>query len=544
MQLLSMLTILLTAIIVLSSNYLFLNIRQRNEAKSLATFVAGILNTNGNDVSALHELDSFSGFRVMVYTYDKQLIFDSLPDSEEIISTDNAALKAAAAQGTGEHSGSFTLFGKNVYSYALQLDSGAFLQVSATSTLFENIFVPLIVPLIFMFFLLYLLCVILSWFLTENITKPINEISLTDFNNLNRAEIYPELAPFMNKIKAQTNEIERQIVKLKTRKTRFQTVSENISEGVLILDADCNILSMNKSAEKIFGVIEENAVHTPLNRIARNTELGPALQSATEGKHGFAVVAFGEKAFNAFYSPVFENGIVCGIVLLLLDITEKLESEKIRKEFTANVSHELKTPLTTILGYSQVINNGIAKPEDITGFSKKIEKEASRLITLIDDIIKLSHLDEQKQITEPQTVHLIPVVSDVLDRLRINASNKNITLESSGTDFTVQGDLMQLTELVYNLCDNAIKYTPDGGRVAVVTGDRFIKVTDNGIGIPEEYHERIFERFFRVDKSHSKSVNGTGLGLSIVKHIAEKYNAHIIVDSTSGKGTSITVSFE
>lgn len=544
MQWLSMITIILTAAIVLGSNYTFLNMRIKNETKSFATVIASMLNVNGGNVSTLSSLDTLNEFRITIYGSERKLIFDSIPSLKATSFENNAALKAAEEYGSGESQGHFTPYSKNTYSYAVRLENGLIVQVSGTASLVTKIFAPLIAPLVLMFVLIYIFCVILSWFLTENITKPINEISLTDFDNPKRPEIYPELAPLMNKIKAQNNEIERQMVKLKTRKTRFQTVSENINEGVLILDADCNILSMNKSAEKIFGASEESVIHTPFSKISKDNDLLSALKSARMGNNGFIVTRLGEKAFNAFYSPVFENGAVCGIVLLLLDITEKLESENMRKEFTANVSHELKTPLTTILGYSQIINNGIAKPEDIVGFSKKIEKEASRLITLIDDIIKLSHLDEQKNIAENHPVHILPLVNDILDRLRISAKQKDVLLEYAGSDFVLNGDLMQISELIYNLCDNAIKYNVNGGKVSVTTGSRFIKVTDTGIGIPEEYHERIFERFFRVDKSRSKSVNGTGLGLSIVKHIAEQYNAQITIDSALGKGTTITVSFD
>lgn len=544
MRLLITLMLLLTTVIVLSSNYTFFKIRLKNEVKSCATIAAGLLNANGSDVSALSGINALGDFCITLYDSDEKLVFDNRTSADSISFSDSRAVMSAKENGVGETSDDFSLFGENTYSYAIRLEDGSVLQISSTSNLMTKIFSPLIIPLVFMFVLFYILCNIIAWFLTENIIKPIKEIRLTDIDSFDYQKIYPELKPLISKIKAQNNEIKRQLVKLKTRKTRFQTVSANINEGLLTLDTELNILSMNGSAERIFSSSEERVIHTPLADITNDNSLISALQSAKSGNNGFIIATIGEKSFNAFYSPVFENGNVCGILLLLLDITEKLESENIRKEFTANVSHELKTPLTTILGYSQIINNGIAKPEDVIGFSQKIEKEASRLIVLIDDIIKLSHLDEQKAVSEPQAVHFCGIVNDVLDRLRINADKKNITLETSGCDFTIMGNLMQLFELVYNLCDNAIKYTPDGGVVSVVTGDRFIKVTDNGIGIPKEYHERIFERFFRVDKSRSHSVNGTGLGLSIVKHIAKQHNAQITIESALGKGTSITVRFD
>lgn len=379
--------------------------------------------------------------------------------------------------------------------------------------------------------------------LTENVIRPVRDISLIAPEYRKITEIYPELEPIIGKIRAQNHEIERQLLKLRRRKTRFQTVSENIGEGLLTLDTDGNILSINKSGTVILGVSEEEALHSSFAAIMHNAELTPAINKVLGGSKEFVTAMLDGRSYNIFFSPVYERDTVCGIVVLLLDVTERAATEKLRREFTANVSHELKTPLTTILGYSQIIGAGIAKPEDIKGFAEKIEKEASRLITLINDIIKLSKLDEHAPVQEPQPVDIKQLADDAAETLRISAKSRNIEITVEGESFTVVGNRVQLSELIFNLCDNAVKYNRDGGRVDITLHGRTLTVADTGIGIPEKYQSRIFERFFRVDKSRSKSVNGTGLGLSIVKHIAELYGAEITVESTVGEGTAIAVKF-
>lgn len=379
--------------------------------------------------------------------------------------------------------------------------------------------------------------------LTENVIRPVRDISLIAPEYRKITEIYPELEPIIGKIRAQNHEIERQLLKLRRRKTRFQTVSENIGEGLLTLDTEGNILSINKSGTVILGISEEEALHTGFAAVMRNAELTSAINKVLGGNKEFVTAVLDGRSYNIFFSPVYERNTVCGIVVLLLDVTERAATEKLRREFTANVSHELKTPLTTILGYSQIIGTGIAKPEDIKGFAEKIEKEAARLITLINDIIKLSKLDEHAPVQEPQQVDIKQLALEAAETLSTAAKNRNISITVEGESFSACGNRVQLAELVFNLCDNAVKYNRDGGSVRVTLHGRTLTVADTGIGIPEKYQSRIFERFFRVDKSRSKSVNGTGLGLSIVKHIAELYGAEITVESTVGEGTAISVKF-
>ncbi len=395
---------------------------------------------------------------------------------------------------------------------------------------------------LFFSLILFTVCLTISHKLAENILNPITNFKLSNPND-NDTDIYPELRAMIKKITAQDNEIKRQIAKLQTRKTSFQLVSENISEGLLTLDREGNVISANQNVSKIFGIDCEDILGKKLTDIITEPKICDKLDFAYSGKKAFEIISLNNINYNIFFSPVFQVDDVFGMVVLILDVSEKTHAEEIRQEFTANVSHELKTPLTTILGYSQIINQGIANVEDISRFSKKIEKEASRLIALIDDVIKLSRLDEQSPAFETQQIHMLNIAKEVVENLSFAAQKKNVSIDISGADFIVDGNLQQITELVYNLCDNAIKYNKEGGFVKIYLNNTTISFSDSGIGIPPEYHDRIFERFFRVDKSRSKSVNGTGLGLSIVKHIAEHHNAEIHVESKPGEGTRIKVKF-
>jgi len=276
--------------------------------------------------------------------------------------------------------------------------------------------------------------------------------------------------------------------------------------------------------------------------LGKHHEICNAAKSALQGNKGSISFKTQDKSFQIFYSSVYQDSKLTGAILLMFDVSEFEQTEKIRREFTANVSHELKTPLTSIHGYSQIINRGIAKPEDVTGFTQKIEKESSRLIILIDDIIKLSKLDENEPI-EKSTNDMLYVANEVAEQLRQKADQRNITIKVTGEKSDIFINTAQLTQLIYNLCDNGIKYNKDGGTVTITVSDNKLIVEDTGIGIPKDSIDRIFERFFRVDKSRSKKVDGTGLGLSIVKHIVVSNGGKINVQSTVDKGTTFIVDF-
>ena len=385
----------------------------------------------------------------------------------------------------------------------------------------------------------YAAAVIMSSVMAKKIIKPIEEIDLSAENHGN---IYDELSPLINRIERQNREISRQMDRVKRQKNRLYVVGEGMNEGLVVFDNDGNILFLNSGAEKIFGVTDD-VIGGNFFQISRNVKIFDTIEQARTGEKTTISEEIGSKLYHIYLSPAMEKDRVNSIIMLILDISEIEKSEKIRREFTANVSHELKTPLTTILGYSQIINTGIAKPEDIAEFTNRIEKETTRLITLVDDIMKLSRLDEGSETGEFTEIHLLDIAKDVAERLAHRAEVRNISLSCTGEDTIINGDLSQITELVYNLTDNAIKYNRDGGSVTLNIGEGSISVSDTGIGIPEKYQDRIYERFFRVDKSHSKKIGGTGLGLSIVKHIARCHNASISLESLEGEGTTFTVSF-
>lgn len=378
--------------------------------------------------------------------------------------------------------------------------------------------------------------------ITNNIIAPFREAAL--MNYADTESMYEEIKPLIAKLTNQDTEIKRQSDKAKSQKLQLQTVTSNMNEGLIILDKNGNILAINRCAQEILKAEERDVKFKPFLSIPNSGQFEAHLKEASLGKNNDVLFEADNKTYQMFFTPVFENNDVCGMVILLFDVSEKHRSEQIRREFSANVSHELKTPLTTIFGYSQIITNGIAKPEDVKGFAAKIEKESARLITLIDDIIALSNLEENGAGAHKETVSLKDVANEVLESLEAQAAPRGITLTLAGGDTVVFANRRQMHELIFNLCDNAVKYNKAGGSVTVTLSNDMLCVADTGIGIPPDSTDRLFERFYRVDKSHSKKVNGTGLGLSIVKHIVQSNNAEISVKSTLGQGTTFTVEFQ
>jgi len=394
---------------------------------------------------------------------------------------------------------------------------------------------------LFMVMIILGLIVYASRAAADSIVRPIQNIYSVDKEK--REYIYEELKPFIQRIYGQSQEIERQMEKVRQQKLRLNTITGNMSEGLVVLDENAKILSLNQSVMKLFDVKDTEIKYKDFKFISDDEELNEGIKKALKGNKNNITKHIGDKTYRVYFSPAVENEVVSGAVLLLLDVTELIRTEEIRREFSANVSHELKTPVTTIHGYAQIIKHGMAKPEMLQGFIGKIEKETSRLITLIEDIIKLSNLDENRQDYEKDWVLLDIVVKRVAEHLQPQAEQREISIDVIGNGALVYANEIGINEIIYNLCDNAVKYNKDGGRVEMIIDNNIVYVKDTGIGIPEEYQDRIFERFFRVDKSHSKKVNGTGLGLSIVKHLARNNNCNITVKSTVNVGTVFTVEF-
>ena len=536
---LSIVTLVFSLILVISACYTYFDDRLKEEIKDEVLITAALISKSDNPAKALSGTKSIDR-RFTLISKEGDVLFDSFGE----ITENHAAreeISKARKHGIGSAERYSGTSGKKMYYCAVELNGGLVLRIAADPTNMPSMFYTILIAILFIAALIYILSAIVAAHLTESIVKPIENID--PFSEQDIESAYVEIQPFLRKIALQNTEINRQADKVTEQKARLQAIMDNINEGLVLIDSTASVLTINETALMIFDTEESEVKGQSYLHLTGSEQIRSVVKKALEGEKNNIMYTTGDKAYQIFYSPIREKGNITGAVMLLFDVTKRNEAEKIRREFTANVSHELKTPLTTIHGYAQIIDSGIAKPEDIDGFVKKIEKESSRLIVLINDIIELSHLDEDSGDTPKQNFSLRAVVSDVVENLSSKASQRDVTISFTGGDTTIYANPAQITELVYNLTDNAIKYNKPGGSVNVEISPKTLTVSDTGIGIPEKYTERIFERFFRVDKSHSKTVNGTGLGLSIVKHIAKVNEAEIKVSSTPGEGSTFTVIF-
>lgn len=373
------------------------------------------------------------------------------------------------------------------------------------------------------------------------VVKPINSI---DLKNPDIGESYSEIAPLLHRISEQNHEIDQQIAELTRSRKEFSLITENMSEGFIIIDSRTEVLSYNTAALKILGSDFTGSSRSVLV-LNRSEAFRSAVEEALAGKRSETDLTLSEKIYQVIATPAFTGSSVTGAVMIILDITEKEAREELRREFTSNVSHELKTPLTTIYGISDMLVGGIVKPEDIPGFAKNIRDEAGRMITLIQDILKLSQLDENTFSDQRERVDLYELAQSAAERLRPQADEKHVTISVTGERSEFTGIATVLEEMIYNLLDNAVKYNKQGGRADVdvrSSGDDIVvTVSDTGIGVPADSIDRIFERFYRADKSHSRKIGGTGLGLSIVKHGVSLHGGSITVKSSEGSGTTFTM---
>ncbi len=400
----------------------------------------------------------------------------------------------------------------------------------------------IIAPLIMLIAGMTLIAFAIASGVSRTIIRPINEI---DPENPTKTKTYDELSPIVAKLVSQNYRISRQMDTLRIRENEFNSITFNMSEGIVVINSRAAILSCNRSAKEIFDVQGE----VPHGILSLNDSEGfrAAVHAALNGSNGYHTIRKGEKYYSVFATPVLHERYVEGAVILIIDETEKEAREALRREFTSNISHELKTPLTSISGFAEIIKSGMATDEDTVHFAENIHKEASRLISLVGDIIRLSQLDGGEIPYDDGGVNLYEVASEVADRLMNVADTAGVSIEACGEPLTVPGNYTIIEEIIYNLADNAIKYNRKGGFVKITVyadSDRAtVSVTDNGIGIPADKKDRVFERFYRVDKSHSRKIGGTGLGLSIVKHAAAYHKAVINMESQEGVGTTVTVSF-
>ncbi len=426
--------------------------------------------------------------------------------------------------------------------YALKMDNGSVLRISSEQTAVWLLVLRFMQPILVVLIILLILSAVTASCAAKKILKPINEL---DLENPENNECYEEVAPLLHKISRQNKKIKNQLSELKRTQYEFGLITDNMSEGLIVIDENTEVLSYNKSAMKLLNAQLSEANKSVLS-LNRSLGFRNAVELSLKGQHNEQSIILGEKHYNIIANPVFHNEKVTGAILIIFDSTEKESREQLRREFTSNVSHELKTPLTTIYGVSDMLSAGMVKPEDVSGFAMNIRNETGRLIELIDDIINLSMLDEGSYEVETEEIDLYSLADIIVERLNDIAAERNITLKLSGEHIKIKGVIRIVDEIFHNLVDNAIKYNKDGGKVKITVTDSEnnakIVVEDTGIGIPLEYQNRVFERFYRVDKSHSKKIGGTGLGLSIVKHAVMCHGGNIELESREGEGTKITVS--
>ncbi len=474
---------------------------------------------------------------------DGSVIYDTKADADSLENhSDREEFKAALETGAGESVRySNTLMQKTMYA-ARRLDDGTVLRVSVSTATVGALLLGVTQPMLAVLAAALILSAILAKHISRRVVAPLNELDLEHpLDDSNAA--YEELAPVLGRINRQRSQINSQLRELRRRTDEFAQVTGNMREGLVLLNEQGYILSINPAARNIFAV-EGDCAGKDFLTVDRSCDMSAAVRSAMESGHGRLHERHGGRIYQVDVSRIDSDGAAIGTVILVFDVTEQESAEQMRREFTANVSHELKTPLQGIIGSAELIENGMVQPEDMPRFVGHIRAEAQRLVTLIGDIIRLSQLDEG-DVLPKERLDLLEVAQGAADDLQAEAEKKNVHLSVSGEPAELEGVRQLIYEVAYNLGDNAIKYNVDGGSVSInVSSDgknAKLTVSDTGIGIAAEDQSRIFERFYRVDKSHSKESGGTGLGLSIVKHAVQYHGGRISMDSAPGKGTSMSV---
>ena len=475
---------------------------------------------------------------------DGKVLFDNRTDASSMENhLEREEVREAVESGYGTSARySETLTEKSLYS-AKKLSDGSIVRLSVSQYSVITLFLGMLRPVLFIALLAVILALVLAYRLSKNIVTPLNKLDLdAPLSN----EVYEELSPLLQRMDAQQKQLKSQAKELERKREEFEAATANMSEGLVVLNEQGEILSVNRTASDILGT-SDACLGKDILSVNGSAEMQEMLRQARTGENAEITVSVGGRDFRFNASPVVTEKKVAGIALLIFDITEKEKAEQMRREFTANVSHELKTPLHTISGYAELLANGMVEEKDTAEFSQKIYAEAQRMIRLVEDIIRLSNLDEGATELAREEADLCKIAEKAVESLEPVAEKENVSVEFSGEKAELSGIPQLLSAIVYNLTDNAIKYNHSGGKVFVsvtnVPDGVLLSVKDTGIGIPKDQQERVFERFYRVDKSHSKEVGGTGLGLSIVKHAAKLHGAKITLESEPGKGTEIAVLF-
>ena len=532
--------LLASLLIIMGFLYDYFGGVEENQLRDELSLAAAAVEDGGTDYLSRLTADRC---RLTWIAADGSVLYDTRTDAESLENhASRAEVSQALATGTGESTRySSTLMEKTMY-YAQLLDDGTVLRISISRATVGMIAVGMIQPLLIVLIVALIFSGLLARRLSRRIVDPLNSLDLEHpLDN----DAYEELSPLLKRIHRQHVEIQTQLRELREKTDEFTQITGSMREGLILLDEHGSILSINAAAQTLFGA-DAQCVGRDFLTIERSHEISAAIQAAVTDGHSEVRAERAGRVYQFDISRITSDGKLLGTVILAFDITEQEFAERNRREFTANVSHELKTPLQGIIGSAELIENGMVRPDDLPRFVGHIHAEAARLVTLIDDIIRLSQLDEGDAMpTEP--VDLLAVSQEAAENLHDAAVARSVTVSVTGQPSVIPGVRRLLYEVVYNLCDNAIKYNRDGGRVDVTVaadaGGSSITVADTGIGIAQEHQSRVFERFYRVDKSHSKASGGTGLGLSIVKHAVQYHHGRIELESTPGTGTTIRVVF-
>lgn len=518
-------------ILVLNKNFVKIEIGQLAKEATLAS--SGVENDGESYLESINDPD----YRITWLDSAGNVLYDTQVNSATMENhSSREEFKKAMNEGEGSSIRySSTMLQQNIY-YAVKLSDNTVLRVAETydSVLFLTL--RLLTPILWIYILAIAISGFLANYLAKRISKPINEIDLD--HPLSKPS-YEEIQPLLKRVDSQNKQIKKQMDDLHQKKKEFNSVTDNISEGLILLNKENEVVSINNAARQLFQTEDQNV-------ILSTEEIKDLIEKAKQGKEAETILRKDEAIIRVIANPIYSHSVFTGISILAFDVTNTYEAERTRKEFTANVSHELKTPLQTIMGSAELLQNHLVKQDDIPSFYEKIHQESSRMLTLIDDIIRLSQLDESSQVEE-NTLRINDSAKEAINSLKESAKKKNIQIQTNLNEAFIKANSRLIYEIIYNLIDNAIRYSNNDSSIEVSTytdiHHAYLKVKDNGIGIPLEDQSRIFERFYRVDKSHSRATGGTGLGLSIVKHAVKLSHGTIALESELNKGSTFTVTF-
>lgn len=549
--LISIISMLLSTIII--SSIFYLN-HLNTEKEYIKEYALTLYESIGDSNDKIYSFNN-TNYRLTIIQDDGSIFFDSFGDIEENHKNRKEFIKATDS-GFGEDTRVSQTLNKNLYYYSILMENGSVFRVSSHIDSFFNILVSIMPSIVITGTLIIFLSFIISNILGKNILKPIDKLTtnmelLTQNSNFDTVDIYDELIPLVSKIGQQSYEINKQIDNIKSQKNLLDTIIYNMSDGIILIDKNKKIITMNQSSISLLKNNTDNKnefINKYFIEFNRNQELNKNISSAMSNKHN---IKYFQNILNKHLyisiNPILKNDKVYALTILIMDYTNKYNLEQNRREFAANVSHELKTPLTSINGYAELISSNIAKGDDIQKFARIIKSEGDRLLEMIDSIIKISKLESNNTFKDFKNIDLLSITKDITNSMEILSQNKNITIEIKGQATFIKGNLTMIQDCIYNLIDNAIKYNIPNGFIYININTKddipSISIKDTGIGIPYDRQERIFERFYIVDDSRNKKTQSTGLGLSIVKHILDYHNANIKLNSVPNKGTEFILYF-